>query len=99
ADEWVCGGLPAGMSARLFNPYVQVGVDRSGFGLGLAIVKQVAERRIFHKGEALVHVPDRFSLAGSGMKAPAAFRTRPGEVPALDGQKHVGSWSRSRLTV
>lgn len=52
-----CGGLPPGSVERLFNPFVQVGADRSGFGLGLAIVKQVADA---HDGAIRVHdVPGR----------------------------------------
>lgn len=47
-----CGGLPEGRIQALFNPFVQVGQDRSGFGLGLAIAKQAAEA---HGGELRVH--------------------------------------------
>jgi len=35
ADQ--CGGLPPGMVAKLFQPYEQHAIDRSGLGLGLAI--------------------------------------------------------------
>ncbi len=38
-----CGGLPEDLPSRLFQPFVQVGDDRSGFGLGLMIVKQAVE--------------------------------------------------------
>jgi signal transduction histidine kinase len=30
-----CGGLPAGKTEELFSPFVQKGVDRSGFGIDL----------------------------------------------------------------
>jgi hypothetical protein len=56
--EDACGGLPEGKVQQLFNPFVQVGQDRSGFGLGLAIAKQVAEA---HEGELRVH-----NLPGQG---------------------------------
>jgi signal transduction histidine kinase len=38
-----CGGLPEDLPARLFQPFVQAGADRTGFGLGLLIVKQAVE--------------------------------------------------------
>jgi signal transduction histidine kinase len=38
-----CGGLPEDLPQKLFQPFVQVGEDRSGFGLGLVIVKQAVE--------------------------------------------------------
>jgi signal transduction histidine kinase len=38
-----CGGIAEEKLQRLFQPYVQLGDDSSGFGLGLAIVKQAAE--------------------------------------------------------
>lgn len=38
-----CGGLPAGMTQRIFDPFVQASSDRSGLGLGLAIVKHSIE--------------------------------------------------------
>ena len=41
--EDTCGGLPAGATEDLFQPYVQRGRDRTGLGLGLAIVKQAIE--------------------------------------------------------
>lgn len=47
-----CGGLPEGMIQTLFDPFVQVGVDRSGFGLGLAIAKRAADA---HGGQLRVH--------------------------------------------
>jgi hypothetical protein len=56
--EDACGGLPEGKVQELFNPFVQVGQDRSGFGLGLAIARQVAEA---HAGELRVH-----NLPGKG---------------------------------
>jgi hypothetical protein len=56
--EDACGGLPEGKAQQLFNPFVQVGQDRSGFGLGLAIATQVAQA---HEGELRVH-----NLPGQG---------------------------------
>jgi signal transduction histidine kinase len=47
-----CGGLPAGNVQKLFDPFVQVGQDRSGFGLGLAIAKQAVDA---HEGTLRVH--------------------------------------------
>ena len=41
--EDACGGMPDDLPARLFQPFVQAGADRSGFGLGLLIVKQAVE--------------------------------------------------------
>jgi signal transduction histidine kinase len=38
-----CGGLPPEKLEKIFDPFVQIGPDRSGFGLGLAISKQVTE--------------------------------------------------------
>lgn len=38
-----CGGLPVDAVARAFEPFVQLGTDRTGFGLGLAIARQAAE--------------------------------------------------------
>jgi hypothetical protein len=53
-----CGGLPEGRLKSLFDPFVQVGKDRSGFGLGLAIARQAVEA---HGGELRVH-----NLPGKG---------------------------------
>lgn len=53
-----CGGLPAGAVQKLFDPFVQIGNDRSGFGLGLAIAKQAMDA---HGGQLRVH-----SLDGKG---------------------------------
>ena len=47
-----CGGLPEGAVETVFDPYVQLGKDKSGFGLGLAIAKQAA---MTHDGEIRVH--------------------------------------------
>lgn len=50
ADE--CGGIPDEKIREMFDPFVQVGSDRSGFGLGLAIAKQAA---LAHDGDIRVH--------------------------------------------
>jgi hypothetical protein len=50
--EDACGGLPEGSVEKMFDPFVQLGKDRSGFGLGLAIAKQAAE---LHGGGLRVH--------------------------------------------
>jgi signal transduction histidine kinase len=47
-----CGGLPPGAVEKLFDPFVQVGADHSGFGLGLAIAKQAVDA---HGGALRVH--------------------------------------------
>ncbi|HEY8927400.1 MAG TPA: HAMP domain-containing sensor histidine kinase [Polyangia bacterium] len=47
-----CGGLPEGDVQKVFDPFVQLGKDRSGFGLGLAIAKQAVEA---HEGSLRVH--------------------------------------------
>jgi signal transduction histidine kinase len=38
-----CGGLPPGTAERMFQPFVQVGGDRSGLGLGLSIARRSVE--------------------------------------------------------
>lgn len=38
-----CGGLPEGAIEKVFDPFVQLGKDRTGFGLGLSIARQAAE--------------------------------------------------------
>jgi signal transduction histidine kinase len=47
-----CGGLPVERIQTIFDPFVQVGRDRSGFGLGLAIAKQAVDA---HEGALRVH--------------------------------------------
>lgn len=56
--EDACGGLPEEKIHSLFNPFVQVGADRSGFGLGLAIAKRATDA---HHGQIRVH-----NLPGKG---------------------------------
>ena len=41
--EDCCGGLPAGAERRLFEPFSQDGIDRSGLGLGLSISRASVE--------------------------------------------------------
>jgi signal transduction histidine kinase len=53
-----CGGLEDGQVDKLFDPFVQMGKDRSGFGLGLAIAKQVVDA---HHGAIRIH-----NIPGSG---------------------------------
>ncbi|WP_353506473.1 HAMP domain-containing sensor histidine kinase [Variovorax sp. J31P207] len=38
-----CGGLPPGAASRIFQPFVQVGEDKSGLGLGLSIARRSVE--------------------------------------------------------
>jgi signal transduction histidine kinase len=38
-----CGGLPQGAAATMFQPFSQVGTNRTGIGLGLAISKEGVE--------------------------------------------------------
>jgi len=52
-----CGGLPEGMHERLFAPFVQAGLDRSGMGLGLALTRQVVESH--HGGVSVKDLPGR----------------------------------------
>lgn len=35
-----CGGLPPGAASRIFQPFVQVGENKSGLGLGLSIARR-----------------------------------------------------------
>lgn len=69
-----CGGLPEGNVQKLFDPFVQLGQDRSGFGLGLAIAKQAVDA---HDGSLRVH-----DLPGRGcvfvLDLPVAGPKEPG---------------------
>lgn len=38
-----CGGLPAGDAERMFQPFTQNGVDKTGLGLGLSIARRSVE--------------------------------------------------------
>ncbi|MGY6127034.1 sensor histidine kinase (plasmid) [Paraburkholderia strydomiana] len=38
-----CGGLPSGDAERMFQPFAQNGLDRSGLGLGLSIARRSVE--------------------------------------------------------
>ncbi|MDN8615615.1 sensor histidine kinase [Variovorax ginsengisoli] len=38
-----CGGLPPGSASRIFQPFVQVGENKSGLGLGLSIARRSVE--------------------------------------------------------
>ncbi len=38
-----CGGLPPAFAEKMFSPFTQGGVDRSGLGLGLAIARRSVE--------------------------------------------------------
>jgi signal transduction histidine kinase len=38
-----CGGLPAGFSEKMFSPFTQGSIDKSGLGLGLSIARRTAE--------------------------------------------------------
>ena len=38
-----CGGLPSGVTASIFRPFMQVGEDKSGLGLGLSIARRNVE--------------------------------------------------------
>ncbi|MDB4942958.1 MAG: histidine kinase, gyrase and HSP90-like ATPase family protein [Labilithrix sp.] len=67
-----CGGLPEGAVQKLFDPFVQLGADRSGFGLGLAIAHQVARA---HGGALRVHdLPGRGCVFALDLPARAVER-------------------------
>lgn len=38
-----CGGLPPGFAEKMFKPFMQGSVDRSGLGLGLSIARRTVE--------------------------------------------------------
>lgn len=67
-----CGGLPPEKVKEIFNPFVQIGADRSGFGLGLAISKQVTEA---HEGSLRVN-----DLPGKGCVFTLDLPARPASV-------------------
>ena len=71
--EDACGGLPEGSVEKMFDPFVQLGKDRSGFGLGLAIAKQAAE---LHGGGLRVH-----DLPGRGCVFVLDLPIRDTELP------------------
>ena len=52
-----CGGLPPGALEKAFEPFVQLGKDRSGFGLGLAIAHEAAQAH--GGGVSAVDLPGR----------------------------------------
>lgn len=35
-----CGGLPNGAAEKLFQPFSQIGTDKSGLGIGLTISRR-----------------------------------------------------------
>ena len=50
SGDWVCidvkdccGGLPRGFAEKMFKPFTQASVDRSGLGLGLSIARRTVE--------------------------------------------------------
>ena len=79
--EDACGGLPEGAVQRMFDPFVQLGADRSGFGLGLAIAKQATEA---HGGALRVH-----DLPGRGCVFVLDLPER--EVPPADKASSEGT--------
>jgi signal transduction histidine kinase len=38
-----CGGLPGGFTEKMFDPFTQGSLDRSGLGLGLSIARRAVE--------------------------------------------------------
>lgn len=71
-----CGGLPEGKAAALFDPYKQVGGDRSGFGLGLVIVHDAVAR---HHGSISVR-----NRPGEGCTMVLRLPKRPDVAPVSD---------------
>lgn len=64
-----CGGLAEETISKIFDPFVQVGSDRSGHGLGLTIARQAMEA---HGGTIVVH-----NHPGQGCEMVATFPIRP----------------------
>lgn len=83
--EDCCGGLPAGKTALLFQPFVQVGGDRSGFGLGLAIIRQAVRA---HDGHVFVSdLPGKGCIFGFSVPLVAA-PPAPVSCPHSDERPH-----------
>ena len=72
-----CGGIAPDTIARVFDPHVQVGKDRSGFGLGLAIAKRAAEA---HSGTLQVH-----NLDGKGCVFRLSLPSNPPQFTSTNG--------------
>jgi signal transduction histidine kinase len=69
-----CGGLPVRAAEKIFDPFVQMGTDRTGFGLGLAIAKQAVDA---HHGTIKVH-----DLPGNGCVFVLELPVNLANVPA-----------------
>lgn len=69
-----CGGLPEGAVDKIFEPFVQVGADRSGHGLGLPIVRQAVEA---HDGRLSVR-----NMPGRGCEITVTIPERTADAPA-----------------
>jgi signal transduction histidine kinase len=73
--EDCCGGLPAGKVETLFQPFVQIGDNRSGFGLGLSITRQAI---LAHGGQVFVRdLPGKGCVFGFEVPLMAASKVPP----------------------